>query len=360
MNLEFIKEVAPITARTPHPEDTIFDGSSVAQATLQAMGNVIADPRSITIKWDGYPALLFGRNADGKLIVTDKYMFGKTNGHVTSPEEWLKYDQARGASRGDLYQRVSNIWAGLDQAVGNTPGFFWGDLLWSNPLEPVHGNYVFKPNIVEYHIPTNSNLGKLIHGRVGGVVVHQYMTELTAPPQPWNGSGLTMDGQVAIVTPSAGIQFQLNDPVQLHRNAAHAISQYGAGADSLLGGLQGVAKQAIKRYMNKTITGQTNEHLIPWLANEVSSAQYKKLVGTENNGYLQENFDQLQGLFAIWNAMYAFKNNLAQQLEKQVAGLQQFVDGRPEGEGFVFSTARGPVKLVQRTNFSRALFANQQ
>jgi len=359
MDLKFITEVVAAPARTPHPEDAIFDGSQAAGGMVAALEYVLANPGSVTIKWDGIPALVFGRNADGKLIVTDKYMFDKPNGRVTSPEGWLAYDQARGANRGDLYQRVANIWAGLDEAVGSSTGFFWGDLLWSAPLQPKDGMYIFKPNVVEYHIPVKSNIGQLIAGRQGGVVVHTYLADEQAKPQPWNGQGIKLNGSVAILTPSAGIKFKLDDPIRLHKAATTAVNQYGNLVDKFLGGLEGVAKNAIKTYMNKRITGQTNEELVDWLATNVSGVQYKKLVGENFGGYLYREQKGLAALFTIWNAVYAFKINLAQQLEKQVQGMQQFVNGRPEGEGFVFSTPNGPVKLVQRGTFSRALFAKE-
>lgn len=358
MDLQFITEVAA-PARTPHPEDSIFDGSQAAASMIDALEWVISNPSSGTIKWDGIPALVFGRNADGQLIVTDKYMFDKPNGRVTSPEGWVEYDRARGANRGDLYQRISNIWSGLDQAVGSAPGFFWGDLLWATPLQPRNGMFVFKPNVVEYRIPVNSEIGRLVAGRQGGVVVHSYLTDELAKPVPWNGQGLKRDGSVAILTPSAGIKFELNDPVQLHRDAITVVKQYGAEVDSFLGGLQAVAKNAIKKYTNHKVTGQTNEELIPWLSHEVSAPQYKKLIGDNNDGYLYQNAAGLEGLFAIWNAIYLFKVNLAQQLEKQVQGMQQFVGGHPEGEGFVFTTPQGIIKLVQRGKFSQALFAKE-
>lgn len=356
MELQFINEVVAAPARTPHPEDSIFDGSQAAAGMVQALEWVLANPGSATIKWDGMPALVFGRNIDGKLIVTDKYMFDKPNGRVTSPEGWIKYDQARGANRADLYQKVANIWAGLDQAVGNVKGFFWGDLLWSQPLENNNGVFVFKPNVVEYHIPVNTPLGKQVAGRQGGIVVHTYLADEQAAPQPWNGKGLKTDGQVAILTPSTGITFKLSDPVQVHKAASTAVKQYGSVTDDFLTGLAGVVKQALKKYFNHRITGQTNEELIPWLEKNVSGAQYKKLVGENGDGYLAQHMNGLQGLEKIWNSIYAFKVNLAQQLEKQVTGLQQFVNGKQEGEGFVFSTPQGIIKLVQRGSFSQALF----
>lgn len=357
MDLKFINEVAAAPARTPHPEDAIFDGSQAAGQMVQALEYVITNPGSLTIKWDGIPALVFGRNADGKLIVTDKYMFDKPNGRVTSPEGWVEYDRARGANRGDLYQRIANIWAGLNEAVGSSPGFFWGDLLWSSPLEPVKGMYVFRPNVVEYHIPVKSSIGQLIAGRAGGVAVHSYLSDEQGKPQPWNGQGLKMNGSVAILTPNAGIKFKLDDPVRVHKDAVKAVSQYGKVTDDFLAGLDGVAKQAIRKYTNHKVTGQTNEELIPWLEHNVSGVQYKKLVGDNYGGYLYRNKNGLAGLFNIWNAVYMFKINLAQQLEQQIQGMQQFVNGQPGGEGFVFSTPTGPVKLVQRGQFSQALFA---
>lgn len=359
MNLDFISnltEVESAPTRTPHPEDSIFEGSQASTKMLAAMEGVIANPGSLTIKWDGIPALVFGRNADGQLIVADKYMFDKPHGRVTSPQGWVEYDAHRGANRGDLYQRIANIWPGLEQAVGGTPGFFWGDLLWAEPLTPVKGQYIFKPNVVEYHIPVNSSIGQLIKGRQGGVVVHTYLADEQAKPQPWNGQGLRSNGSVAILTPSAGIKFKLDDPVRLHKDATTAVKQYGAVTDEFLAGLDNVARNAIKTYTNKKITGQINQHLVDWLATYVSKAQYKKLVGEEGHGYLAQHENGLQGLFIIWNAIYAFKVNLAQQLEKQVQGMQQFVNGRPEGEGFVFNGPHGMVKLVQRSTFSQALF----
>ena len=100
MKLEFIdsilNEVAAAPARTPHPEDAIFDGSQAAQAMVDALSYVIKNPGTLTIKWDGFPALIFGRTADGKLTVMDKYMFDKPHGEVTSPQDWVKYDQEIG------------------------------------------------------------------------------------------------------------------------------------------------------------------------------------------------------------------------------------------------------------------------
>lgn len=353
-------EDSEITGRTPHPEDAIFDGSQSASRMVQALTSVIKDPGSLTIKWDGFPALIFGRLPNGKFSIMDKYMYENPNVQPTSPEGWQEYDQARGKSRPDLYQKINNIWKGLEQAVGTSPGFYWGDLLWSDPLQPQDGKYVFKPNPhgVTYSIDINTPLGKQISNRVGGIVVHTYIPTYGGSRQPWNGQGLNMNTNVAVLTPSANIKFTLTDPAKLRSQAASAVQKYGAAADAFMKGLDSKGHMAIKQYANKLITKQTSESIDKWIVNANFSQKLKKFfLGDNADGYLYQNKAGLDAVFAIWNAIYAFKINLTVQLEKQVTGIGQTVNGQPAGEGFVFNTPQGVVKLVNRGVFSAALFA---
>ena len=130
-------------------------------------------------------------------------------------------------------------------------------------------------------------------------------------------------------------------------------------AEKFLAGLPDVVKQALQKYCNKKITGQTNEEIVPWLEKNVSGKQYKFLVGENYGGYLYQNENGLKAVFDIWNKIYALKVNLADQLEGQVQGIKQSVNGKPAGEGFVFNTPTGLVKLVNRGTFSAALFAKE-
>jgi hypothetical protein len=352
MKLDFIESLfeAADGPRIPHPEDSIFDGSDSAAKYVKALEEVIANPGSVSIKWDGGIALVFGRNDQGQFFCADKYMPAK-GVYPTSPKQWLEYDQQRGANRNDLYAKIELVWAGLEAAVGNTQGTFKGDLMWTGKLTPHNDQFMFKPTTVEYHVPVNSTIGRAIAGKVGGVVVHQFNG------QPWDGkTGLTSAGNVAILTPTAGNAFKLKNPVQLVAAANKAVTQYGAIVDSFLNGMDGVARAAIKTYMNKKITGQTNDELVDWLQSNVSGKQYKLLVGENQGGYLHRNSKGLTALFAIWNAIYRLKDNLAQQLEPQIKGFQQFVGGKPEGEGFVFNSSSGLVKIVNRAGFGAAHF----
>jgi hypothetical protein len=367
MILEFITYIEEaITGRTPHPEDAIFTGSSAAQQQIQSLKAVIANPSNLTIKWDGYPAIIFGRMPDGRLGMADKYMFDR-GVLVTSPEEWQQYDAQKvsGGLRGSLYDAAAALWPGLDQAVVGS-GFFWADLMYAGALQSQKGVYAFKPNLVEYQVDVNSPLGKIIGQSVGGVVVHQYFKEIGAEPVQWNGQGLrNVPGGVAIINPTAGNKFSLKTPVQLERAATTAVEKYGAAVDELMSQLPQTVRDKIKTYFNKRITGQTNQELHDWLQNQISAKQYNILVGPEYNGILFGQNKQgeiveslgYSGLKAIWNSIYAYKQNLAQQLAAQVTGIKEYVNGQPAGEGFIFPTASGLVKIVDRQVFSAANFA---
>jgi len=343
-----LNEAAP-SPRIPHPEDAIFDGSAEAEKYLEALKQAIANPKSGSIKWDGGIALYFGRLPDGTFVVADKYMPNK-GVYPASPKEWVEYDRNRGADRSDLYGKINLIWPGLEKAVGNTKGLFKGDLMAVGKLQPTNGYYTFKPTTVEYKVPVDSELGKLIGGKVGIIVAHQF------DGKPWNGDPAVNPSNVAIITPKAGIDFSLKVPKSLISTAEQTLSKYGNSADDFLNGLSSVAKEAIKKYTNHRITKQTNDTLPDWLLKNVSGKQYQSLVGDNKDGYLVQKKEGLDAVLEIWNAIYRLKLNIAQQLESQVTGFEQWTGGKQEGEGFVFPTSAGLIKIVNREGFGATHF----
>ena len=346
-------------ARTPHPEDSVFKGLEPAKDAVDSMYYVIENPETLTIKWDGFPALIFGYNDKGQFTVSDKYMFDKGTEYLgTSPKFWQEYDASRGKSRPDLYGKLNNIWNGLKAAVGSSKGFFWGDLMWAEQLSNQQGKFVFKPNTVQYAIPANSELGKTIAGTNGGVAVHQYFSEVGGQPSPWNSQGLKGNREVAILTPNMGIDFALTIPKGEAAKVNSALAQNNQ-LDNFLGGMDGVARSALQKYLGHIATNQTNLPIDQWLQNNVSSKQYRSLIG-DGDGYLVQNKQQLDALFNLYFAIAGLKNDLATQLEKQVKGVEQTIGDKQGGEGFVFNTPNGLVKLVNRGGFSAAHFGKKK
>lgn len=363
--------------RIPHPEDFVFMGGSQGAAkAVQGLEYAGQNAGDITIKWDGKPALIFGRLPDGSLSVMDKYMFD--SGYAArSPADWQRYDQqkASGKMRPDLYPRIAAIWPLLDAATKG-PGFFWGDLMWTGKLEPQDGFYRFQPNEVVYSIPVTATSEKTIGNARAGVAVHQHFENLAdKTARTWNGQGLAdVPGGAAILRPSFGNRFQLRPPnLQAARSA---IKQYGSAVDELLDSLPASTRARIQTYFNQRITGGTTLSLHNWLkGNGVSAKQYRELVtGTPDeqgrysaatNNVPGKLFtlagdntvvpsEAYTGLLTIWDAVYQAKLAMAQQLESQVRGLEQRTRGQAEGEGFVINTPHGLVKLVNRGVFSAA------
>ena len=64
-------------ARIDHAEDIIFDeGSQGASRALEALKKMEQGGHTdVTVKWDGSPAIVFGRNENGEFILTDKSGF---------------------------------------------------------------------------------------------------------------------------------------------------------------------------------------------------------------------------------------------------------------------------------------------
>lgn len=365
MKLEFLNMIFEDTGGRvggiPHPEETVLDSSAAA---IQAFNNLVAitkNPSSITIKWDGSVALIFGRLENGRLAIMDKYMYD-AKFFAQSPEDFQKWDENKpsGKLRGSLYENLRNIWAGLDAAVGSSPGFFWGDLMWSSPLPLVDGKYVCKCNKVEYRIAANSPLGHRIKGRVGGIAVHQYTATYGNGFQQWNGTGLKDNEQITILKPTEGKEkgFSLHDQVAHIKAVQQALSPANCKLiDRCLAGIKQPASILItlKKYLNDIAKGQTRQTVYEWLQGNISGKQYIALVGENQSGYL---YREAKGWAAIQQAFLALnnlKNSMAQDLESQMPQeLEQYIGGVRQGEGFVFQTPRGLGKLVNKAGFTAA------
>ena len=79
--------------RIDHVEDLVlWQGSKGIDKSIATLKSLEHSPQATTIKWDGKPAVIFGRNAEGEFILTDKSGFGaKTyDGKVTSPDALFK------------------------------------------------------------------------------------------------------------------------------------------------------------------------------------------------------------------------------------------------------------------------------
>ena len=94
--------LAEAKARIDHPEDIIFDeGIEGARRALEAIKHASVNPSATTVKWDGKPAIIWGRDENGQFVLTDKSGFGAKGyqGRATSMQQLAGIMQARGGER---------------------------------------------------------------------------------------------------------------------------------------------------------------------------------------------------------------------------------------------------------------------
>jgi hypothetical protein len=355
--VDYLFEAIGDGPRIPHPEDAILQGSDIAMRYALALEEIVQKPELGTIKWDGGIALYFGRNDQGQFFITDKYMPAK-GVYPTSPQGWRDYDADRGANRADLYAKIDAIWPGLEKSVGNTSGVFKGDLMMVDPsgLKPTGDNFVFSPTTVTYTVPVQSYLGKLMESKVALIVVHEF------DGQPWNGStGLKNISNVAVIAPNVDQKFSLsNSSVLLKsvRDAETIISANGKQADAFLSGLDNVARGLLSKYLNHVRTQQTKDTINQWLQVNANKKQYNNLIGDGESGYMAKNKEGLEALYQIWNSVFRAKVAIVNAYEGQIKNFSQQTSAGPGGEGIVFPTSYGLVKLIN-PNFGIAHFSKE-
>lgn len=355
-----------------HPEDLIFlRGVDGANHAVQAIADTVANPEKVTIKWDGYPALIFGRNINGKFSIMDKHMFNKKDGsgrQIFSPEQFAQYDQARGVNRSDLHQLIAQIWPGLEKS-DRSKGYYWGDLLFSKPLVEKNGLYTFKanPNGITYTVDANSDLGKFFDGKTSGIVVHQYiapgaLTTDQATPLDGTIGKLKNNSNVAILPAKMPVTPNLKLNSTLYKKAQATISKYGQAVEQLMSTApqaRNTFNQLFTTYINKRIVAGDLNNLLDGFMEYVNSRPMTDKMREKINQHLAANKAGLVGAFTIWVAIYNLKMNLVDQLNKaaQTAPVKGYLqNGTQTQEGFV---SHG-LKFVDRMGFSRQNLAGRQ
>ena len=358
-----------------HPEDLIFlGGSAGAKRALDAIVKTVRNPKTVTIKWDGYPALVFGRNAAGRFSIMDKHMFNKKDGtgrNVFSPEQFRQYDLERGVDRSDLHRLVNEIWPGLDHASKTAPGYYWGDLLFSRPLQKnAKGLFQFRanPNGLTYTVQADSEVGELMAGKKAGIAVHQQLSpdaQSTDQATSLNGTigQLTNNTDVAIIPSAMPTKPQMAVNPALVQDVNAAITRYGPAVDEMMDNApqsRSAFNGLFTTYINKKIVAGNLDNLLDGFMEHFENRNPNP-GGMEMrlSDHFHQCHDGLVGAFTIWIALYNLKMNVVTQLNKAAAespvkGYLQ--DGTETHEGFVSNG----LKFVDRMGFSRQNLGGQR
>jgi hypothetical protein len=342
-----------------HLEDLVFRaGSRGIKQALDIVKHTAANTTgTTTVKWDGKPALVFGRDADGTFILTDVSGFTARgyNGLFTSPRQVRQHlaardrdaeAQGRPATRvQDLAPIYDKLWSMLDAAVPkNSRGFFQGDLLYMTTPPVEAGNYVFRPNEITYRIPVASDIGQRIGASDVGIAMHTRYAEPGAPKEPIGNFKFQTVPGLLLLEPMSAKQ-NVKPETQAVKQLRNIYNTQGSAIDQLFNPADLRAQQITDLprlcvdYINSRV-GADFDNLLsdfgPWLLEKAGSRKFKNIV--EYLKSPQGNLGAMAAAFDAWELLHAIKMDLLGQLDLQ----------HPGQEGWVMATPAGMAKAVNR------------
>ena len=352
--MQVIVEAA--SPRIEHLEDLVFEkGSRGIQEAIAIIEHAAENTaKTTTVKWDGKPAIIFGRNESGEFVLTDKSGFTAKgyDGRATNVAQLANIMNQRGSGRGELIAIYEKLFPLLRAATPeNFKGYVQGDLLYTEAPQEISGNYEFKPNVVEYRIPIDSKLGQLITGTEVGVAIHTRYKTADSDAEAIGNLKLNPVPGLLLIEPSVKDIQNVKPESQRVKQLKQLVRAKGPAIDGLFNPAElraaGITDlpQLCKRYINSRI--DTNyENLLPdfgaWLQKNTTPRKFNNIVE-----YLQSprsNMDGIASAFTAFLGLHDLKMDMLKQLD-----LQQ-----PGQEGWVLATPAGRAKLVNRFGFSAA------
>jgi len=347
--------------RIEHPEDMVLDAGS--RGLTQALQGILAAaqaPETTTVKWDGRPAIIFGRKPTGEFVLTDKsgFLARGYDGLATSPAQIEQIMAQRGGERSGLVDLYKKLFPMLRRAVPQDfRGYIQGDLLWAEQPPVVNGAYEFTPNTVKYRVPVDSDLGQKIANSEVGVVVHTALAEPGAPAQPIRAAALTDSPGLLVLDPSLREPRKIKLKDSVIKDVQKIISQYGTAIDRLFDPAELRNRkitdlpQLIKQYLNSRVRARDYSNLVAGFGDWVQQRAPAKTPRIFE--WATQNRQAVAAVFQAFLEISALKNDLVRQLDAQGQDVQASVDDEPGHEGYV---GQG-MKFVDRMRFSAANFA---
>ena len=336
-----------------HLEDLVFrKGTRGAQEALSIVQAASEQPSTTTVKWDGKPAIIFGRKpATGEFVLTDGSGFEAKgyDGLATSPEMMAQIQSTRKGDRGEITQLYATLWPTLEAALPrNFRGYVKGDLLYMDTPPLVSGNYEFKPNTVEYRIPAKSSLGQRIGNSNIGIAMHSMYADQGEPRQPLSRVKFNEVPGLLLIEPIAGKQM-VAEPA-LVKQIKSIIRSKGAAIDTLFNPAElramqitDLAKLCVD-YINARIRTGNFDNLLggfgDWLQTKVTPRKFANIIEYLNSP--RSNTEGLAAAFTIFIYLHDLKLDILRQLDLS----------DPGHEGWVMATPAGYAKAVNRFDFT--------
>lgn len=343
-----------------HLEDLVFRfGAAGIQQALDIVNHASEQPSTTTAKWDGKPALIWGRKpATGEFVLTDGSGFEAKgyDGLATSPRMMADIQNTRSGDRTELINLYAKLFPILEASLpANFRGYVKGDLLYMQRPPLIAGNYVFRPNTIEYRIPARSAMGQRIANSSIGIAVHSMYSDKGDPRQPLSGVVFNEVPGLLLERPATPKTLE-TDPA-IEKQLRMIMRTYGASMKTLFNPAELRAAQITDLFKLAVdfINTKVGAPLQPanqlvvefgnWLKGRVTPRKFNNIVEYLNSP--TSNIEALGAAFSAFELLHALKMHLKDQADV----------ANPGGEGWVMATPAGYGKLVSR--FDSNAFAAQ-
>lgn len=399
---QYLEEASGKNLHMTHLEDAVIDGGvngtrnvfSYIRAIRDMLAGNTSAPVSLTVKWDGAPALFAGTDpSDGKFFVAKKGVFNK------NPKIYKTNAEIDNDLSGDLGAKFKVALEEFSKL--GIEGVVQGDFLYTNDdlkVENIDGepHITFHPNTIVYAVPKNSELGKAIQGSKIGVVWHttyrgdsfesmqasfgkKIVPSLKKVKSVWNVDAVFEDksGNVTFTKKETDdITKILSDAGRIFRTVnAKVLNELGTNTE---------LNARVNTYINSKVRdGQRIgdpkgfviglqryiEEYYQKQADKVKSQAAKdKKIGMGKDVlkfFSKANMRHIHSIFTLYNLLVDAKLMVIEKLN-HVDGLKTFLKTKngfevTGQEGFVAidHLGRNSLKLVDRLNFSKANFSTE-
>jgi len=342
-----------------HLEDLVFRrGTQGIKDALAIVQHATEQPKTTTAKWDGKPAVIFGRKPlNGEFVLTDGSGFEAKgyDGLATSPQMMADIQSRRSGDRTELIQIYSTLFPVLEAALpSNFRGYVKGDLLYMQTPPEIAGNYVFEPNTIEYKIPAKSSLGQRIGNSNIGIAIHSMYADVGDARQPL--SGVRFNEVPGLMLEKPATPSQLQSETNAEKQLKQLIKSQGRDIDTLFNPAElrahkitDLAKLCVD-FINTKVGGPLNgATLLPefgeWLQTKVTPQKFRNIVEYLNSP--SSNTPAIAAAFSAFILLHDLKMYIKRQADTE----------HPGQEGWVMATPAGYAKLVSR--FDPNAFAAQ-
>lgn len=360
-------------SRIQHVEDLIFwEGSQGALRGLEALKSLEeGNNNNLSLKFDGSPGIYFGRNQEGEFIFTDKGNFLKKNEEKPKNSKELESILTRRITKNGeslenhskykvFVTRMKNAFEEFQKAIPKDfHGYFVGDMLYFEKPEIKNNKFVFKPNVVEYAIDVDSDLGEKIENSEVGVVIHKKIDHRGHSKEPDQDDLEIFDKTNIFAVPPVNVKQSPALPQERVQTLEKTIQKNTESIDDLLNSATLRQNQLtdfpkiLYNYLNSRVdtglSGLSND-FFEWLENYSKITDKKKSRLFE---YVNKHKNVFDVLWQIVETTMIVKDSVIDQLDSQEGKIEQIIEGRTGGEGYVLKHSLGDVKLVPRQTFTR-------